>query len=135
MQFLLRIPFYWTLEDVLCVLVNSALKKLGLGIIPLDPFNSSCRFDRLPNPLREDKGKRDVLITNLEKFFSYPKLLPLPSSTGLLDEDTNFPDCANIYIIMGALINNSWIWCICFLNLLNIYSIRKQINWITFLLI
>lgn len=55
-------------------------------------------MDHLPNPLGEDKGKLDVLITDLENFFSYPKLLPLPSSISILDEDTNFLDRANIYI-------------------------------------
>lgn len=115
-------------------MVNRVSKKLRLGIVPLDDFSGNYRFDRLPNPLQGDEGKLDVVITDLENFFSYPKLLPLPSSVAILDEDTDFSDCANIYIVTGALINDSWIRCIRLLNFLNIYSIRKQINRITFLL-
>lgn len=103
------------------VRVNYALRKRRLGIIPPDDSKSEYRFDCHPEPLREDEGKPGILMTDLENCFSCPKLVPLPSSIGILDEDTNFFRLCK-YKHHNLCIDNSWIWCICFLN---IYSMRK----------
>jgi len=62
-------------------LTKHTFEKLRLSIIPLDDFNSNYRLDCLLNPLREDKGKLDVLITDLENFLHILNCFPFPPAS------------------------------------------------------